>query len=382
MTSARLVMALSALIAPLAAHAQQKGKSPPPPLKEIRLNTRGPCFSLAFGPNDRTLAAGIDGGVQLLPPTGDKGKPGAVRILRHRGPVDQIEYSLAANALIAKSINDTVLVWDAESLRPVRYVVEDLSVLGFVYQAFPKGSKRPERSCFALSHRRSGIRLWMPRPKRRGRIPVLEVHLRRASGTPFGRVTAAASGKSALLLGNERGDLFKISDPAALLGHADETTALLGNSRRDASRSPKLQAHRGAITSISMAADSGRCVTAGADGYLRMWKLDVIAGSSITRKFSGRDAEWEIPGRIGTLSDDGRFLAVAGPKGVGVFHAASGLALAWNPRSPKSGRIVRLRFNGDGSVLAGIVCRCGSCIGIRRAAMAGALHGGQVVIWK
>ena len=257
-------------------------------------------------------------------------------ILPHRGFVVQIEFSAAANALIARGADNTIRVWDLETLRPVRYVVEDTTFLGLL------GSRAGEKreSGIVLARRGGGLRLWIPRPRRRGRIPVREVYLWQMAGVRFGRVTAAAASDSVVLVGNERGGLFRLKGLASLVGSVHVPPA-----------PESFRAHRGAISSISLVSEAGLYVTAGADGRVRTWKL------------GRRKPEWEIPGRIAALSADGGFLAVGDGKGVAVYHAASGIALSWNPLPSRAGRIASLRFNGDGTAIAGILA-------------------GQVVIWK
>ena len=293
---------------------------------------------------------GIRGGVQILLPAALGGKAQPVRTLSHRGRIDQLLYHPESRALIARSHNNRVHVWDGKSLRPVRTVMEDMFILGSILPTFTADVpdiKNP--SCVILSNSSEGLRLWMPLRETGDRMTVREIYLRYVRGSRLGHISAATVYGGVLVLGNDQGELLRISDPKSMFEHDGYDDVVLPSIQSNNLTLGRFRTHEGAITSIGVSQDTGRCLTAGVDGKVRVWNLRDLPVDML-RRFKPKP-EWEIPGRVATLSANGRFLAVANRNGLGVYHAESGISIAWNPTGAKFGRIVRLLFSPDGASL-------------------------------
>lgn len=338
--------------------------TPPPPLEEKRIDLPGPCFCIAFGP-DGALAVGLRHGVGVIP------REGAPKLLRHRNLVGKLVHFPAIRAYIAHDLRNRALAWDAASLRPLRTVVDDPSILGGILSDRTVSiSETKAPGCLALPHPTRGIRLWAPRRSRLDRLDVGERHLRMIGGTKLDRVTASVVAGDMLFLGNGKGEILRVSQPGGLF----ESPPSLNARSSPSPGVTRLHAHQGSVTAIAVTPDGRLCLTAGSDEKVRVWKLDP-SSTHVPKK-----PEWEVAGHAAALSPDGRFLAVADRRGMGVYHAGSGISISWNPVPPRDGRIVRLRFGPDAGAVYGIVCSCTACLsGPRRPEV---IHGGALIRWK
>ena len=229
-----------------------------------------------------------------------------------------------------------------------------------------------------LIHPSRGIRLWrIGRP--RGTLrPILQIDLRDLAGVPLQGVTAAAWAGSTLLLGSDQGHAYHLPSLRPLLESPPE---VFGRLDRLSKTACVLALHRAAITSLTPDAQGERFVTASLDGKIRLWNLSGFRPADAPRKPIELTPEWEIPGHAADLTPDGRLLATADSEAVAVYHAPTGLPLAWNPTHPLKGKVVRLRLSPDGKFLAALVCRCRDC-GAPGPVRPGGDHAGDVVVWK
>lgn len=303
------------------------------------------------------------------------------RLLPAGGPVEQLFFDATTNLLVARTNARQPRLWDALSWKAVRFVLEDLDAGGLALRA--SGQSEDSSAPLVLANPSRGIRLWrIGRP--RGNVrPILQVDLRDWAGAALRGVTGAAWVDDALLVGDEEGHVYHLSGLRSLLAQTRDASVILGRVGGPQEQARILSLHRGAVSSIVPAADGARAVTAGADGKVRLWNLEHLPRTRPQRRPIDLDPEWEIAGHAADLSPDGQFLAIADTEGVGVYHASSGIAIAWNPVRPLEGRAVRLRFSPDARHLAAIVCRCRDCAAAEaRPARSDRDHAGEVVVWK
>ncbi len=373
----------SVLLSPLA-WAQDAPKKPPP-LQEIHSAADREYFSFAFSPDARFLAAGAAGSVRLLYEAG--GKFTEAGVLNQKGRVDDLIFDPAVKILISRSRDQDALVWDTDGWAPLKFATEDLTGGGLALRAGAQKAREEVCSCAVLSNRTRGLRLWMTNGLRRKSRSVAQVDVRDWADVSLGHVTAVAWDGAALLAGDDQGYLYRLPDARKLVEKLDDSTVVLGKIAQSPANAHVFQPHLGEVTAIGLAAKARRCVTAGMDGKVRLWDLEKIAPMAPGRKAAIIAPEWEIAGQAAELSADGKYLAVADADGVGVYQAASGVALSWNPTRVAGGRVVRLRFDADGKHLAGILCRCTECgqggaIEVVRPHRRMSDHGGVLVIWK
>lgn len=114
--------------------------------------------------------------------------------------------------------------------------------------------------------------------------------------------------------------------------------------------------HSGHVTSVSFSPDGLRCFSAGLDEKVCAWSLDQIVSPNPAKP------EWTVPGHYALLAPDGAQLAVAEEKGIRIYDVARRALSGWIPTDPKAGRLVRLRFNPTGSLLASVSCACEDCV--------------------
>jgi hypothetical protein len=105
-----------------------------------------------------------------------------------------------------------------------------------------------------------------------------------------------------------------------------------------------------------MTPDGLTLVSAGLDERVCVWTLDqLVAPASAT-------PEWTVKGHYAALDRDGRLLIVAEEKGIRGYDLERRKELFWIPVEPKTGRLVRLRMNPNGTSLASISCVCEDCV--------------------
>ncbi len=350
-----------------------------PPLKEALAAADREYFSIAFSPDGRTLAAGGSRFVRLLAVPADDGKVADAGALSQAGRVDEILFEPAGRFLVTRSRDQDALVWETGGWSTVRYALEGITV-----------AEAGESGWLPLAERTKGLRLWRLEGLGGKRRFVEQAQVRDCMGVQLGHVTALAGTGRPLLVGDDQGYLTRVPEMRALF--AREQASRLAGAPPRVARSPAaagvFRPHAGEIVSLSLTADGKLCVSAGLDGKVRLWSVEKIpAPDASARPAAPPPPGWEVAGHAAELSRDGKLLAVADAEGVGVYHAASGLPLSWNPTRGANGRVVRLRFSPDGRRLAGILCRCGDCAGGERVQVISARkrlaeHGGVLVVWR
>lgn len=114
--------------------------------------------------------------------------------------------------------------------------------------------------------------------------------------------------------------------------------------------------HAGHITSLSMTPDGLTFVSGALDEKVSLWTLDqLVAPAAAT-------PEWTVKGHYAALDREGRLLAVAEDGGIRGYDLERRRELFWIPVDPRTGRVVRLRWNPNGSALAAISCVCEYCV--------------------
>jgi WD40 repeat protein len=371
------------ILAALAARAQEERPLPPPLRPAFTLDDR-PYRTLAFipapanpkaaRPDGVALAAGADSALRILDLQPQR--PSS-QLLPTEQPIEEILYDAAANLLVVRTRAFEPRLWNTLSWKPVRFALEDLDAGGLALRA--SWPNEDGAAPLVLANPSRGIRLWrIGRP--RGTLrPILQIDLRDLAGIPLQGVTAAAWAGPTLLLGSDQGHAYHLPSLRPLLQSPSD---VLGRLDRLSKTAGVLALHRAAITSLTPDAQAERFVTASLDGKIRLWKLSGIPSTSSPRKPIELPPEWEIPGHVADLTPDGRLLAVADSEAVAVYHAPTGVPLAWNPTRVLKGKVVRLRLSPDGTFLAALVCRCRDCSGAPGPVRPGGTHAGDVVVWK
>lgn len=364
------------ILAAVSVWAQEERNLPAPLQTAFSLGDR--AYRTVAWSADHTLVAGsADGTLRIL----NLGAPQPLgTLLAAGGRVEQLFVDARTNLLVARTSAWQPRLWDALSWKPVQFTLEDLNAGGLALRA---SWQNPDPSApLVLAHPSRGIRLWRigspgDNPRR-----ILQIDLRDWTGVALRGVTAATWVETALLLGSHEGKAYHLPGLKFLLAPTNSDSMVLGRLAEPFEKARVLKLHRGALSSIVPSAGGTRIVTAGADGKVRLWDPRRF-NEAAARKPIEPEPEWEIPGHVADLSADGRLFAVADAQGVGVYHAASGTALSWNPVRSLGGRVVQLRFSPDAKALAAIVCRCRSCAarGARPDFPAGECAG-EVVVWK
>lgn len=343
----------------------------PPPLQELFQSPEREYCSVAVSPDGGWLAAGGSGFVRVI----SLGlQPKEHKVLSQYGRVDEAFFE--GNGLFTRSRDQDVKVWDAETWAPLKFAVEsgalgDLALAG---------------GWVVLPGRGRGVELWSVAGLWRKPRSVTRWEVRECSGVAVQHVTAAAWAGTSLLLADEDGFLFHNPDLGRLISSPVDprTGRAIVRTARSAAAARAFRPHEGEVYSLSVSADGKLCVTAGKDGKVKLWEVARIPPIGREPQ-KAPDPAWKVEGHLAEISPDGRLLAVANADGVGVYHAASGVAVSWN--AVKQGRVVRLRFEREGRILAAVACRCAECgpgrpvtpIG-RRTRLAD--HGGVLVVWK
>jgi len=377
-------VAILTTIAQALAAAQDGPRKLPPPLHEVFADSEREYYSLAFSPDAGTLAAGAGGAVRILTVGGEIVE---AKVLKQHGRVDDLLFNASARVLISRSRDQDALVWETDSWAPVKYSIRDFDVGGLAIRAGTRRECDPSASTLVLSNRARGLRLWGLDGLRGKPRSVAQIDVRTWEGITLGRVTAVAWAGPALLAGDDQGYVYRLPEAQKLLGKLNERDLVLGGIVGSTVGIGMFRPHQGEVTAIALAAEAQRAVTAGMDEKVRLWDLAKIPGVGAPRGRAAPEPQWEIAGQVAEISPDGRLLAVADAEGVGVYQAASGVALSWNPTVVRGGRVVRLRFDPGGKLLAGILCRCPECVpgkggAVSRARRRLADHGGRLVMWK
>ncbi len=343
----------------------------PAPLKDAYAGT-GECSSLAFSPDGTLLAVGGTRSVRILAvPTRDDGRFEEARAFAPYGRVDELLFDSRGRWLVTRSRDQDARVWEASSGKPVRFALEQ----GLVAAPGP-------RDWLVLPGRAKGLRFWRTDGLSGKRRFVQEAGTRESLGVALGHVTAAAWTDSALLAGDDQGFLHVVPSSRILSPLPDPRFP--PPPPRSAASARLFRPHAGEIATLAPSADGRLCVSAGLDGRGRLWEVARLPSGPRPRGAGSPAPVWEIAGHAAELSANGGLLAVAEAGGVGVYHAASGVPVSWNP---VRGRTVRLRFGPDGRFLAAVVCRCAGCTPGERIETISARkrladHGGTLVVWR
>jgi hypothetical protein len=388
MTVSRWVAGLVSLLTPCLAASQEPPKKLPPPLKEVHSAADRDYYSLAFNAEGNRLAVGADGLVKILQVASPDAVQGVeIKQLKHPGRVQEVVFESQTKIFVSRSRDQDVQVWD-EKWAPMKYAVEDRAAADYFGGStiLPKGGDADSAHLILLNQAR-GFRVWMVDGLRTKRRHVFQADVRDWNGISLGHITAVASVDKDLLVGDDQGYLCRLPDVRSVVRKVEdrEVERVLGKILKLPDPAHVFRPHLGEITSISMSAGAQRCVTSGMDGKVRLWDLSKVPHLSALRGGEPPKPEWEITGLLTDLTANGKLIAVADNDGVGVYQAASGIALSWNP-IPK-GRCVRLRFSPDGTFLTALICRCTDCgqpgsIAAVRPRRRLADHGGMLVMWK
>jgi WD40 repeat protein len=379
-------LALFWIAAPAASWAQNAPNKVPPPLQETYSASDRDYWSLAFSLDGHTLAAGTTGGVHILAVA--DGKISEERILKQYGHVDELLFDSRSRILVSRSHDHDTLIWETDSWSSLKFTIEDLAVGNLALRAASQKDAEAGTSCLALAHQGRGLRLWNLDKLRRKTHSVAQADVSSWGGVTLGHVTAVAWSGTTLLAGDDEGTLYRLPEAPAVVGKLQDDSVVLGRLIKSPPGGEAFRPHQGEITTIALAGKAQRCVTAGMDEKVRLWDLQRIPMTAPARRLAVPKPEWEITGQAAELSSDGKLLAVANAEGVGVYMASSGIALSWNPTSALGGRVVRLRFDPEGKILAGVLCRCSECAGGGAGGTAARLkrrladHGGALLVWK
>lgn len=385
MTHTGWAVGLMSVLTPCLAAAQD---APPPPLKEAYVAADREYASFAYNVDSTRLALGTDGGVRVLAVAAPDAAQGVeVKQLRHPGRVHEVAFEAQARILVSRSRDQDVQIWDLEKWLPIKFAVEDRAVADlFAPALLPTGGDSDSAHLLLLNQAR-GFRVWVLDGLRAKRRHVFQADVRDWNGVSLGHITAVASMDKDLLAGDDQGYLCRLPDVRSVVRKVQDGAPerVLGRLFKTVEAAHIFRPHAKEITAISTAAEARRCVTAGLDGKVRLWDLGKVPAAAVARGSDALKPEWEIDGRLMDLSRDGKMIAVADERGVGVYQAASGVALSWNP-VPK-GRIARLGFSPNGKFLTAIVCRCVDCspgdgIAAVRPRRRQADHVGMLVLWK
>ena len=310
-----------------------------------------------------------------------------IKQLRHPGRVQELFFEPQTRVLVSRSRDLDVQIWDQEKWLPIKFAVEDRLATELFAPALPPKGGDADSAHLLLLNQARGFRVWMIDGLREKRRHVVQLDVRDWNGVALGHITAVASVNKDLLAGDDQGYLCRLSDVRSLLRKVQdhEPERIIGRLFKTVEAARIFRPHAKEITSIAVAAEAQRCLTAGRDGKVRLWDLNAVPYCVPARDLPVAKPEWELDGRLTDLSRDGRMIAVSDDQGVGVYQAETGIALSWNP-VPK-GRIVRLGFSPHGKFLTAIVCRCVDCapgdgIAVVRPRRRQADHAGTVVMWK
>ena len=345
----------------------------PAPLKDAFVGS-DETASLAFSPDGKLLVTGGTRSVRVLAvPAADDGSFEEIRAFAPYGRVDELRFDPQGRWLVTRSRDQDARIWDPSAGTPLKFALEQ----GLAATLGP-------RDWLVLAERGKGLRFWKTDGLSAKRRYVLEVETRESLGVALGHVTVAALADGSLLAGDDQGFLHVLPSSRILAPPAGLDPRLPPPFPKSAASANVFRPHAGEITTLAPSADGKLCVSAGLDGRVRLWALPKIPSGPRPRGSENPSPVWEIAGHAAELSANGSLLAVADAGGVGVYHAASGAPVSWNP---VRGRAVRVRISPDGRFLAAIVCRCGDCtpgekietISSRRRL---ADHGGTLVVWR
>jgi serine/threonine protein kinase len=245
------------------------GETVSPQARTFLNGNAGPVWSVAFSPDGKTLAMGIDdGSVKLWHPEAGRGV--RLTLTGHTGPVWSLSFSPSGKTLATASDDGTVKLLDpatGEERKTLR--------LGTPVRAV---AFSPDGKLLVTGNRNGAVRIWdvatgTEPVKTKGHTGVVVA----VAFSPNGKLVASASG-----------------DKTVKLWHAATGREQL-----------PLQGHTGGVYSVAFSPDGKTVASGGWDKTVRLW--DVGTGENLATLRGHTQDVWAV-----AFSPDGRTLASAG----------------------------------------------------------------------
>lgn len=286
-------------------------------------------YSVAFSPDDRTLAMGETSGyidifdMDCLSGSAAQtvfvdlrdvrcGGAGPRKPLQgHTEAVKSLAFSPDGQQLASSSDDKTVMIWDVATGKPV------VTLSGHTEKVFGVAWRADGVQIASASMDRSVI-LWHPDASRAvTRLPVDDRVVMALTYSPDGKWLAAASGSDQVVIW-DRQSMHRVT----------------------------LSAHEGVVTSIAFSPDSTLFASGGWDHTVKLWRADADALSAPLRVFPQ-------PGRVTSVvfSPDGSLLAAAAGTETTLTDMRTGAVVARYPKQGDKQEELVLAFSADGTVL-------------------------------
>ena len=337
--------------------------------------------AVRFSPDGKTLALGGSASIRIVAVDSFKES----KRLAQQGLVDELLFDPPGKYLFSRSRDEDTVLWETAGWSRPKFSLET-GPLGVDPRTVPP----PEsKDWVPLADRSRGFRLWKLEGLQEKRRWAARAQVGDCLGILLDRVTALAAVDAHLLIGDEEGHLLKVPWEKISLVGPDLRKPQLGApppKLRTAASVRLFRPHLGEISSIGVSPDRRFCVTGGADGKVNLWTFDQFpAPGEPPRSPKELEPKWSLPGYVAEMSPNGLLVAVADRAGVTAYEVATGKPVSFNPTARTGGRVVRLRFSPNGSLLAAVVCRCGDCgageaiVTYRKTLLE---HGGELIVWK
>jgi WD40 repeat protein len=375
------VLAFSLLLALAGARADGQDREKLPALKPTFSAAAEKTTAIRFSPDGKTLVLGGSASIRILSVDSFK----ELKRLPQQGLVDELLFDPSGKYLFTRSRDEDTVLWETAGWTRPKFALET-GLLG----VDPKTVPPPEsKDWIPLADRARGFRLWRLDGLLEKRKWAARVQVGDCLGILLDRVTAMTSCDALLLLGDEEGHILKVPWDRISVAGPDLRRPAPGAPApklRSAASVRLFRPHLGEVSSIGVSADRRFCVSGGRDGKVNLWNFDKLpAPGDPPRSPKELEPQWSLPGYFAEMSANGLVVAVADRAGVTVYEVATGKPVSFNPTTRTGGRVVRLRFSPDGSLLAAVVCRCGDCaageamVSYRKTLLE---HGGDLVVWK
>ncbi|MGY6126037.1 nSTAND1 domain-containing NTPase [Paraburkholderia strydomiana] len=302
---------------------------PDRPLAVLSEKRSGGFYSVAFSPDDRTLAMGETSGyidifdmgcvsgsaaqtvsVDLRNATCGGASP-RKPLQGHTEAVRSLAFSPDGRQLASSSGDRTTTIWDLATSMAV------LTLTGHTDKVFGV-AWRPDGMQIASASQDRSVILWRPDASGAvGKLPVDDRVVTALAYSPDGKRLAAASGSDEVVIW-ERQSMQRVA----------------------------LAAHDGVVTSIAFSPDGTLFASGGWDRTVKLWRADADARSAPLRVFPQ-------PGRVTSVvfSPDGLLLAAAAETATTLTDVRTGAVVESYPRQGARQEELVLTFSADGTAL-------------------------------